>query len=1083
MLQRRLATTIKLTLPALCLGLLVGCGGDSSVGVTDQGHHEPGPQVSGTVKAPNGNLAAAASLMERFASLAVNKALALVGNFIPVGRNVTVQLLLLNADGQPAQLLAKAITNDQGEYQLHLPEKTTEDTCRFVVSAGSIRAFVTSNAKPVDIDPITEATVRLVLERSAGGHLCLFSVQDIKDIDAAMRAISGSVLGTSASSAADYTTELARRDHMVQSLLAAPFATFTPAPTDTVPPVTATPTITVPESSATPTRTSTKTFTPAPSNTPTNTRGSSPTFTNTKTFTPTFTPTLTPTPVPPTGTPTNTLTSTPTFTLTSTPTFTLSSTPTSTNTSTPTFTLSPTLTPTNTLVPSPTNTPTLSPTVAVTPPHVSVGSGSGAPGGNVAIAISLASNGNALVTLAPLLVGFDPSLLTPGACNRASGVSTGKSANAILRDDHTLSIGLAGDLTVLPDGEILNCSFAIKANASSGSTPLTFVSAGLSDAQSRDYAATGTSGSITVVALTATPVPTPTIAAPVAMVNLNSVSGAAGTTVTVAGSLVTGGAQISATSNDIQYDSTQINVVLKSGNKPDCTIDASINPDSAVSKSLVASLPTVSGLPAGFKTLRIGIFGSDNANPIPDGPLFTCKFAIAAGATGSLTLKNIPGASDPAAMPVPVSGSDGVVTVGSVAPTNTSAPQATSTPTTPPAPTNTPPVPPTNTAPPQPTNTQPSTGGAAVNLGNASGAAGATVTIAGSLVTAGLQISATSNDIRYDSTQINVVLKSGNKPDCTIDASINPDSAVSKSLVASLPTVSGLPAGFKTLRVGIFGSDNANAIPDGPLFTCKFAIAAGASGSITLTNIPGASDPAAQPVAVGGTDGIVTVGGAAPTNTPVVAATSTPTVPPATNTVPPATSTPVPPTSTMVPPTNTMAPVATATPVPPTNTPVPAPTDTPSGGGGPAVNLGSVSGAASSVVVLPASLATGGVEISATSNDIQYDTNKINVVLKPNSKPDCTIDASINADSAVSKSLVASLPTVGGLPAGFKTLRVGIFGSDNANDIPDGPLYTCKFTIAAGASGTITLTNIPGASDPAAQPVVVSGSDGKVTVQ
>src|SRR5262249_36199280 len=154
--------------------------------------------------------------------------------------------------------------------------------------------------------------------------------------------------------------------------------------------------------------------------------------------------------------------------------------------------------------------------------------------------------------------------------------------------------------------------------------------------------------------------------------------------------------------------------------KPDCTIDPSIAaPDTAASKTLVASLPTVGGLPANVKTLRVGIFGSDNANPIPDGPLYTCKFTIAAGPTGTIALTNILGASDPNAMPVNVSGTNGTITVGgglTPVPTNTSPP-----------PTNTS-APPTNTSPPPPTNT-PGAGGAAVNLGSTSGNPGDTVTL------------------------------------------------------------------------------------------------------------------------------------------------------------------------------------------------------------------------------------------------------------------------------------------------------------------------------------------------------------------
>src|SRR5207249_1292540 len=109
----------------------------------------------------------------------------------------------------------------------------------------------------------------------------------------------------------------------------------------------------------------------------------------------------------------------------------------------------------------------------------------------------------------------------------------------------------------------------------------------------------------------------------------------------------------------------------------------------------------------------------------------------------------------------------------------------------------------------------PTTGtGPAVNIGNASGNPGDTVTISVTLANSGAIIAATSNDITYDSTQVDVALKANGKPDCTINADINVDSAIGKSLVASQPSS---PPAAKILRIGILGTDNANIIPDGLL--------------------------------------------------------------------------------------------------------------------------------------------------------------------------------------------------------------------------------------------------------------------------
>jgi hypothetical protein len=130
----------------------------------------------------------------------------------------------------------------------------------------------------------------------------------------------------------------------------------------------------------------------------------------------------------------------------------------------------------------------------------------------------------------------------------------------------------------------------------------------------------------------------------------------------------------------------------------------------------------------------------------------------------------------------------------------------------------------------------------AVALGSNSGAPGATVPIGVSLANSGGMIQATSNDIQYDSTQVNVVLN-GDTPDCTVNGSIG------KSLLLSVLSGGGSQ---KILRVGAINFANVSPIADGPLFTCNFKIDPGASaGAKTLTNIPGAANPAGADLTVG----------------------------------------------------------------------------------------------------------------------------------------------------------------------------------------------------------------------------------------
>ena len=136
-----------------------------------------------------------------------------------------------------------------------------------------------------------------------------------------------------------------------------------------------------------------------------------------------------------------------------------------------------------------------------------IGTASGAKGSMVSVAVNLAKNGTSPVTVAPLRFGFDSSVLTFNGCTSTVtgkiaswGLPSTGSASVVDYDDVFGEAGTpATDLTVFPDGTVLNCSFTIAAGAASGATPLTFVSAPLADAQFNDFPGVGTSGSITVL--------------------------------------------------------------------------------------------------------------------------------------------------------------------------------------------------------------------------------------------------------------------------------------------------------------------------------------------------------------------------------------------------------------------------------------------------------------------------------------------------------------------------------------------------------------------------------------------------------
>ena len=497
MVRRRQNRGTSLLLVAALLAVtasLTGCGGDSSVGYTLPPPPPQGVFVRGTVRAPNGILARGGS-WERLHDAIVGSAYALSGSFVPVGAGHTVRLVLRRFDGSELEF-GRTRTNALGQYEFVLPPNTTEDTCRFLVVAGPLRAFVTSTVNAVDVDPLSEALVRLVL-LTAGPNLCAYSTADLVNIDRAIRLAPGTVLGNAASDAANDATGKASNDPRVQAALIAPIAT----PTIVASPPTATPTA-PPTFTATvgPSATATLTFTRVPTNTPTLSRTPTrsptplaPTATATRTLTrtpeaPTATATETP---PPTATPTETATPEPTLT----PTETGTPLPTATATVSPTHTLSPTPTPSFSPSASPTPTPTATP--VVTPPRITVESVEAAAGTVVTVPILLDQRGNATVTLAPLELRFDPAVLAFERCDRASGVSVGKIVSAATPEVGLLRVVAAGDLVPFPSGTILECRFRIAASAS-GTTEISFVAATLADASEQEFPAVGTSGTISI---------------------------------------------------------------------------------------------------------------------------------------------------------------------------------------------------------------------------------------------------------------------------------------------------------------------------------------------------------------------------------------------------------------------------------------------------------------------------------------------------------------------------------------------------------------------------------------------------------
>ena len=110
------------------------------------------------------------------------------------------------------------------------------------------------------------------------------------------------------------------------------------------------------------------------------------------------------------------------------------------------------------------------------------------------------------------------------------------------------------------------------------------------------------------------------------------------------------------------------------------------------------------------------------------------------------------------------------------------------------------------------------------------------------------------------------------------------------------------------------------------------------------------------------------------------------------------------------------------------------------------INIGTALGAPGDLVHVTVSLDASGVVVAASANDITF--NKQALSLDPTA---CRVN------SAIGKSVSASILRT---DATTTTLRVLVQSSQNTDPIPNGPLYTCAFRIAATAlPGTYRLDN------------------------
>jgi hypothetical protein len=182
-----IAATLSFTLT------LAACGGD------DGGSPPPPPSpaqiiVSGTVQAPAGQVAlfTKPSLRERIGALVFPEDVAALSGVSPVSDGTPVQLIRIDDAGNVAAALAST-TVSAGRYSFNLTSlglNPSSNLLVHVVNSGTgaqMRAFVTGPT--VDLDPISETAVRLVLERivlTPGTTLTGFTVTELRDITGAV---------------------------------------------------------------------------------------------------------------------------------------------------------------------------------------------------------------------------------------------------------------------------------------------------------------------------------------------------------------------------------------------------------------------------------------------------------------------------------------------------------------------------------------------------------------------------------------------------------------------------------------------------------------------------------------------------------------------------------------------------------------------------------------------------------------------------------------------------------------------------------------------------------------------------------
>lgn len=292
-------------------------------------------------------------------------------------------------------------------------------------------------------------------------------------------------------------------------------------------------------------------------------------------------------------------------------------------------------------------------------------------------------------------------------------------------------------------------------------------------------------------------------------IDIGSATAQSGSTVPVAVTLRTMGAEVVGTQNLVTF-APPLRIAALPNGAPDCTVSPGIQKGAT---SFRFWPPECVGQEC--TSTRAFVLAFDNSSPIPDGSvLYTCRVTVDAdAAAGDYPLINSDlGASDSQGNFLNASGSNGQVQV--------------------------------------------LRSGLMIDIDDAEATAGEDVLVGVRITTLGIPVIAIQNRIDF-APPLRVAALPNGQPDCTVDAAINKPATTFHFFPAGCSST-----GCTAVRAVVLAFDNVEIIPDGAtLYTCRISVDASAmQGTYVLRSSETAgSDASANLLPASGRDGEVTV--------------------------------------------------------------------------------------------------------------------------------------------------------------------------------------------------------------------------------